>query len=588
MAETGEDQDSSKGGVTFEIPSLEEVQHWTGVMGQAQQMLMEQVAESIANVPVGAVMPSLTAPVFADPAKLADHQSELIKASLGLFGELIEGSPGAAAASDRRFKAEQWRMTPIFGIIADAYLMLCDAWLKGVDAIEGLEPRQREQMKFAVRAMTDAMSPSNFALTNPQVLERIFETRGESLLHGIEHMIADMSKGQITHVDAEAFELGRNIAATPGKVIHETPLYQLIQYTPTTDRVLETPLVIFPPWINRFYILDLNPRNSFIRWAVGQGLTVFVVSWKSADDSIADVTMDDYVVRGQIDAIDTVRKLLGVGHVHAIGYCVAGTALAMTLAYLAARGEADKVKSATFFTAQIDFTEAGDLNLFVGDDQIKLIDTLTAGSGVLDGRYMAVTFNLLRGRDLIWNYVVQNYLLGEEYPAFDLLYWNSDTTNLPGKWHRAYLEDLYRGNKLVEPGALSIDGEPIDLRRIETPAYVQAGREDHIAPLRSVWKLTEHLSGPIRFLLAGSGHIAGVINPPEANKYQYWTCDKPVDSLDAFEAAAKEIKGSWWPDWRAWIDSLGSKTVPAEGARLPGEGALPPIEDAPGRYVRMR
>lgn len=588
MAETGEDRGSSKGGMTFEIPSLEEVQHWTGVMGQAQQMLMEQVAETIANVPAGTAMSSVAAPVFADPVKLADQQSELIKASLGLFGELVEGNPGAAAASDRRFKAEQWRTTPIFGIIADAYLMMCDALLKGVDAIEGIEPRQREKIRFAVRSVTDAMSPSNFALTNPQVLERIFETRGESLLHGIEHMIADMAKGQLTHVDADAFELGRNIAATPGKVIHETPLYQLIQYTPTTEKVLETPLIIFPPWINRFYILDLNPRNSFIRWAIGQGLTVFVVSWKSADETIADVTMDDYVVRGQIDAIDTVRKLLCVDHVHAIGYCVAGTALSMTLAYLAARGEAEKVKSATFFTAQVDFTEAGDLNLFVDDEQINLIDALTTGSGVLDGRYMAITFNLLRGRDLIWNYVVQNYLLGEEYPAFDLLYWNSDTTNLPGKWHRSYLQDLYRDNKLVQPGALLIDGVPIDLRRIETPAYIQAGREDHIAPVRSVWKLTEHLSGPIRFLLAGSGHIAGVINPPEANKYQFWTCDKPVDSLQAFEAAAVETKGSWWPDWRGWIDGLGSKTVLAEGARLPGEGELKAIEDAPGRYVRTR
>jgi polyhydroxyalkanoate synthase len=587
MAETDEDRGLSKG-VTFEIPSLEEVQYWTGVMGQAQQMLMEQVAETIANVPAGSGLPAIPAPVFADPAKLADQQSELIKASLGLFGELIEGKPGVATATDRRFKAEQWRTTPIFGIIADAYLMLCDAWLKGVDAIEGLEPRQRERIRFAVRSVTDAMSPSNFALTNPQVLERIFETRGESLLHGIEHMIADMGKGQLTHVDADAFDLGRNIAATPGKVIHETPLYQLIQYTPTTDWVLETPLIIFPPWINRFYILDLNPRNSFIRWAVAQGLTVFVASWKSADESIADVTMDDYVVRGQIDAIETVRELLGVEQVHAIGYCVAGTALSMTLAYLAARDEAEKVKSATFFTAQVDFSEAGDLNLFVDDEQIKLIDALTAGSGVLDGRYMAVTFNLLRGRDLIWNYVVQNYLLGEEYPAFDLLYWNSDTTNLPGKWHRAYLQDLYRDNKLVEPGALSIDGVPIDLQRIETPAYIQAGREDHIAPLQSVWKLTEHFSGPTRFLLAGSGHIAGVINPPEANKYQFWTCDAPVDSLQAFEAAAKETKGSWWPDWRGWIDGLGNKTVPAEGARLPGEGELPAIEDAPGRYVRTR
>jgi polyhydroxyalkanoate synthase subunit PhaC len=382
--------------------------------------------------------------------------------------------------------------------------------------------------------------------------------------------------------------VGLNIAATPGKVIHETPLYQLIQYAPTTAQVIETPLVIFPPWINRFYILDLNPRNSFIRWAVEQGLTVFVVSWKSADESIADVAMDDYVVRGQVDAIDTVRELLGVEHVHTIGYCVAGTALAMTLAYLAARGEAGKVRSATFFTAQVDFTEAGDLTLLVDDEHIQLIDSLTAGSGVLDGRYMAATFNLLRGRDLIWNYVVQNYLLGEEYPAFDLLYWNGDTTNLPAKWHRAYLQDLYRDNKLVEPDALSIDGVPIDLRRIETPAYVQAGREDHIAPCRSVWKLTDHLAGPVRFVLAGSGHIAGVINPPQANKYQYWTCDAPAESLEAFEAAARETKGSWWPDWRIWIEDLGSETVPAVGARIPGEGTLPAIEDAPGRYVRTR
>ncbi|RYD96380.1 MAG: class I poly(R)-hydroxyalkanoic acid synthase [Sphingomonadales bacterium] len=588
MAEIGEEWGGPKEGPAFEMPSLAEVQHWTGVIGQAQQMLMEHVAETMANAPAELTMPNLPSPLFADPAKLADQQSELIKASLGLFGQLVEGQPGAEAARDRRFKAAQWRETPIFGIIADAYLLLCDAWVKGIDAIEGLDPRQREQFKFAVRTVADAMSPSNFALTNPLVLERIFETRGENLLHGLEHMLADIGKGQLTHSDPDAFELGVNIAATPGKVIHETPLYQLIQYSPTTDKVLEIPLLIFPPWINRFYILDLNPRNSFIRWAVGQGLTVFVVSWKSADESIADVTMDDYVVRGQIDAIDTVRGLLGVDHVHAIGYCVAGTALTMALAYLAEKGEAAKVATATFFTAQVDFAEAGDLNLFVDDEQIKLIDSLTQGSGVLDGRYMALTFNLLRGRELIWNYVVQNYLLGEEYPAFDLLYWNGDTTNLPAKWHHAYLQNLYRDNKLVEPGALSIDGVPIDLRRIETPAYIQAGREDHIAPCRSVWKLTEHLAGPIRFVLAGSGHIAGVVNPPEANKYQYWTCEKPAKSLEEFEAAARETKGSWWPDWRGWIEGFDAASVPAKRARVPGKGALPAIEDAPGRYVRTR
>ncbi|ATE67271.1 PHA/PHB synthase family protein [Rhizorhabdus dicambivorans] len=588
MAEIGEEWGANGQGGTTELPSLQDVQHWTGVIGQAQQMMLEHMAEAMAQAPADLALPPVPSPLFADPDKLADQQSDLIKASLGLFAELLEGKPGSEAASDRRFKAEQWRASPIFGVIADAYLLLCEAWLKGIDAIEGLEPRQREQLKFAVRALQDAMAPSNFALTNPLVLERIFETRGENLLRGLEHLLADLGKGQLTHVDREAFELGRNIAATPGKVIHETPLYQLIHYAPVTETVMETPLLIFPPWINRFYILDLNPKNSFIRWAVEQGLSVFVVSWKSADESMAEVTMDDYVVRGQVDAIDTVRDLLGVDRVHTIGYCVAGTALSMTLAWLAARGEAGKVASATFFTAQVDFSDAGDLNLFVDDEQLGLIDALTQASGVLDGRYMAATFNLLRGRDLIWNYVVQNYLLGEDYPAFDLLYWNGDTTNLPAKWHRAYLRDLYRDNKLVEPGALSVDGVPIDLRRIDTPAYVQAGREDHIAPCRSVWKLTEQLSGPVRFVLAGSGHIAGVVNPPSAGKYQYWTSDQPADSLEAFEAVAKETKGSWWPDWRAWVGAMTPATVPVKGARIPGKGKLQAIEDAPGRYVRTR
>jgi polyhydroxyalkanoate synthase len=584
MGEIGDDWGSSKGGETVDPPSLADIQHWTGVIGQAQQMLMEHIAQA----PEGLALPPVPSPLFADPEKLADQQSELIKASLGLFSELLEGNPGAEAARDRRFKAEQWRATPIFGIIADAYLLLCEAWLKGIDAIEGIEPRQREQLKFAVRSMQDAMAPSNFPLTNPMVLERIFETRGENLLRGLDHLLADLGKGQLTHVDAQAFELGRNIAATPGKVIHETPLYQLIHYAPVTDRVMETPLLIFPPWINRFYILDLNPKNSFIGWAVEQGFSVFVVSWKSADESMADVTMDDYVVRGQVDAIDVVRGLLGVEQVHTIGYCVAGTAMAMTLAWLAGRGEAGKVASATFFTAQVDFSEAGDLTLFVDDEQMGLIDTLTQSSGILDGRYMAATFNLLRGRDLIWNYVVQNYLLGEDYPAFDLLYWNGDTTNLPAKWHRAYLRDLYRDNKLAEPDAMSIDGAPIDLRRIETPSYVQAGRDDHIAPCSSVWKLTEQLSGPVRFVLAGSGHIAGVINPPSAGKYQYWTCDRPVDNLAAFQVAAQETSGSWWPDWFDWIRAQTPAEVPAKGARIPGKGSFKAIEDAPGRYVRTR
>jgi polyhydroxyalkanoate synthase len=300
-----------------------------------------------------------------------------------------------------------------------------------------------------------------------------------------------------------------------------------------------------------------------------------------------DLVWDDYIQDGLIDAIDTVRDLLGVSGVHTIGYCVAGTTLAATLALLEARGEADKVRSATYFTAQVDFSNAGDLSLFIGEEPMKLVEQLSS-SGYLDGRYMAATFNLLRGRDLIWNYVVNNYLLGQDYPPFDLLYWNGDTTNLPARWHREYITRLYRDNQLVVPGAITVAGTPIDLTTVKTPSYIQAGKEDHIAPLVSVWKITEHLAGPVRFLLAGSGHIAGVINPPSAGKYQYWTCDTPQPTLQDFIANAKETPGSWWPDWIEWLREIDEKTVPVKGARRPGRGALKAIEDAPGRYVKTR
>jgi polyhydroxyalkanoate synthase len=313
-----------------------------------------------------------------------------------------------------------------------------------------------------------------------------------------------------------------------------------------------------------------------------------MVSWKSADESVANATLDDYVLRGQVDAIDTVRELLGVDAVHTIGYCVAGTTLAATLAYLQAKDEAAKVKSSTFFTAQVDFREAGDLKLFLGDETMSLLQQLTAEKGYLDGRYMAATFNLLRGRDLIWNYVVNNYLLGEEPPPFDLLHWNSDTTNLPGGWHRDYLEDLYKGNKLAEKGGISVAGTAVDIDEVKTPTYVQAGREDHIAPPQSVWKIMGHFSGPKRFVLAGSGHIAGVVNPPAAQKYQYWINDDPASTLDQFVEGATEHKGSWWPDWLEWLKQQDPETVKAAGARIPGKGELKAIEDAPGSYVKSR
>ena len=571
------------------LPDLARMQHWTWLIGRMQQMLLEFSLKGMAAAPAAEMpLPSLPPLPLPDPAALAGAQESFWADSIALWRRFIDPASAAdAKPADRRFAAPEWRDHPLFAMIRQSYELVADHMLKGVDTLDGIDPNQREQTRFATRAFVDAMSPTNFATTNPQVIARTLETGGENLLKGLEHMLADLERGQLSHVDQGRFELGRDIATTPGQVVHETPLYQLIQYDPATPRVRAIPLVIFPPWINRFYILDLNPAKSFVRWAVEQGLTVFVVSWKSADSSMANVVLDDYV-NAQIDAIDTVRAGLGVEAAHAIGYCVAGTTLATTLALLEARGEAGKVASATFFTAQVDFAQAGDLKLFVDDTQLDMIRQLSAEKGYTDGRYMALTFNLLRGRDLIWNYVVNNYLLGEDYPAFDLLHWNGDTTNLPAAWHLAYLTDLYRDNKLVKPGAITVDGVPIDIDRVKTPAYVQAGREDHIAPPESVWKITEHFAGPVRFVLAGSGHIAGVVNPPAAGKYQYWTNERNARGFEAFLRGAKETKGSWWPDWLAWLLPLSGDEVPARGARIPGKGKLKAIEPAPGRYVRMR
>jgi polyhydroxyalkanoate synthase len=578
-------------------PTLEDWQHWTWVIGRAQQMLMEAWADSLKGSQPWATsapawgafppaFPGLGGQPATDPASMMAAGAQAWAKGLEAWGQAFGLGAQASEKKDRRFAAPEWRENPLFDQIRQTYLALSDKLLGTVDQIEGLDDESRAKMHFATQNFVDAMSPSNFALTNPQVLKKTIETRGENLLKGLANMLKDIAAGQLTQTKPGAFEVGRNLATTPGNVIKETPLYQLIQYTPTTDTVLETPVVVFPPWINRFYILDLNPEKSFVKWCVENGISLFMVSWKSADESIADATLDDYVLRGQVDAIDTVRDLLGIEAAHAIGYCVAGTTLAATLGYLHAKKQEKKVASATFLTAQVDFTLAGDLKLFTGPETTALLDKLTAEKGYLDGRYMAATFNLLRGRDLIWSYVVNNYLLGEEPAPFDLLHWNSDTTNLPAKWHRAYLDDFYAANKLVKAGEIKVDGTPIDIDRVKTPAYIQAGREDHISPPESVWKIMDHFAGPKRFLLAGSGHIAGVVNPPAANKYCYWTNDSPCGSLKDFIAGATEHKGSWWPDWLEWLKAQSSKTVKAEGARIPGKGKLKAIEDAPGRYVR--
>ena len=528
--------------------------------------------------------------LFGQSAVATTDPLKAYRAALDAWGAVLEPLAKAGRdkvdTSDRRFTATQWEH-PVFDLVRQSYQVMSEYMLTAADQLVGLADHDKAKMDFALRSIIEAMSPANSPFTNPVALERAMETNGASLISGMQNLIQDMQRGQITHTDPTAFKLGENIAATKGKVVHQTPLYQLIQYDPTTEDVLETPLIIFPPWINRFYILDLTAEKSFIKYCVDQGMTVFVVSWKSADSTMKDIVWDDYIA-AQIDAIDTVCSGLDVPDVHAIGYCVAGTTLAATLSILAATDAADKVRSATFFTAQVDFSTGGELLHFIDDQQIAMMEALSAPQGYMDGRFLALTFNMLRGKDLIWSTVVKNYLLGEDYPAFDLLHWNGDVTNLPAKWHRNYVIDLYRDNRLVKPDDLSALGTPIDLRRVKTATYIQAGREDHIAPAESVWKLQDHFTGPMKFVLAGSGHIAGVVNPPAQMKYQYWTNNAAAPSLDAFIEGATETKGSWWPDWIAWLTDKGNTRVPATGGRQPGQGTLKALESAPGSYVKAR
>ena len=558
----------------------ETASHTAGTLPPAMTQMMEEWARQIPLV-----KPETQERLVADSLALWEGVLAQWGVGPGAGAPEASGTP-ALPKHDRRFADAAWRETPFFTLVHQTYLILAEQITAMSEGVEGLDPARKAQLQFMTRTLVDALSPDHFPMTNPLVIEKAMETQGQSLVKGMEHLLADVQAGKLSHTDTSQFELGRNIACTPGKVVHRTPMFELIQYTPTTQTVGAVPLLIFPPWINRFYILDLNPKKSFVQWALDQGISVFLVSWKSADASLADVEWDDYIA-AQIEAIDVVRARLKVPAVHTIGYCVAGTTLAATLAILARRGEAAKVASATFFTAQVDFERAGDLKNFIDDQQMAMLAAL-AQDGVVDGRYLAATFNLLRPNDLIWSYVLRNYLLGEDYPAFDLLYWNGDTTNLPAKWHQSYLRNLYRDNLLVVPDAMSACGTPIDLTQITTPCYIQAGREDHIAPPESVWRLTRHLTkAPFTFLLAGSGHIAGVVNPPAAKKYQFWTCEGTPASLADFVAGAQETPGSWWPHWAQWLRDVAPETVPAKGKRVPGGRGDKVLGDAPGDYVRM-
>lgn len=576
-----------------EADVAQQLRRFTSLMGRAQQAMLEfwtkQGSAPPPTLPTSAtsMVTSWTqaaVAIFTDPERLATLQGEYWRQALGLWASFTGDAPRSPIADqadkDKRFRDAAWRDQPVFDFIRQAYLLTSRFILDAAGEAQGLAPDERQRALFYTRQFVDAMSPSNFAALNPEVLKAAADTDGEALLRGLEHMLADLEAGKLTMVNTDAFEVGRNIAATPGKVIYENRLFQLIQYAPTTPQVHALPLLIFPPWINKFYILDLTPEKSFIRWAVGQGLTVFVVSWRNPGREFAGATIDTYVCEGMLDAIQRVLAATGAPSTHTIGYCVAGTTLAATLALLQARGQAALVESATFFTAQVDFTDAGELKVFIDDAQLTAIADLSRETGYLDSQYMATTFNLLRSNDLIWNYVVNNYMLGKDYMAFDLLFWNADATNVPAAWHASYLKDFYRDNRLAQPGGIVVDGVPIDLSTVRTPSYVQAGKEDHIAPATSVYRITNHFTGPLRFILAGSGHIAGVVNPPGSGKYNYWSADGALPAtLDAFVTGATETKGSWWPDWWAWLLPRAGELVPA---RDPGPG----IEDAPGRYVR--
>jgi polyhydroxyalkanoate synthase subunit PhaC len=528
----------------------------------------------------GAVMEK----VIADPDRLArlqrawfDEGMELMQSFMGAVG----GTHDLPRIKDKRFAADEWSQNTIFAFLKHSYLLASKYVYELVHGADEVDPRLKAKALFYTKQFLDAASPSNFLLTNPQALAATMQSGGANLVKGMENLLSDLEAGRISMTDYGAFTVGENVATTPGRVVFENKLFQLIQYAPTTAKVYETPILFFPPWINKFYILDLTPEKSMVKWLTDQGFTVLMVSWINPDSSLRDMSFEDYMMDGQITAISAAQKATGAPSFHVVGYCVSGTLLACTLSYLTQSKTVDVIKSATFFTAQVDFEDSGDLRVFVDDEQLKLIDDISKESGLLDASYMSTTFNLLRSNDLVWSYVVSNYLLGKDPFPFDLLYWNADSTRMPRAMHLYYLDTMYNQNKLIEPGAVTLGNVPIDLSKIKVPMYVQAGKEDHIAPAASAYKLTRHLKGPARYLLAGSGHIAGVVNPPSMHKYQYWTNDGKHDGLESFIKGATEHAGSWWPDWVSWLAPQSGKKI---AARVPDAG----IEAAPGRYVQAK
>jgi polyhydroxyalkanoate synthase len=584
--------------------SRQMAQNWTEIAEKSQRLVSDFLQRQggggdgigMANpLAIGAAFFEMTARMMSDPAKLVEAQVSLWNDYLRLWQHTTQRFMGGPAAEpiaeplpeDRRFRDQAWSDHALFDYIKQSYLLTA-RWLQGtVGKVEGLDERTARKVDFYTRQFVDALAPSNFVMTNPEVLRATIESRGENLVNGLRNLLDDMERGkgrlQISMTDMAAFKIGENVAATPGKVVYQNDLIQLIQYTPTTDKVKKRPLLIIPPWINKFYILDLRPRNSFIRWAVGQGHTVFVISWVNPDERLAAKSFEDYMREGPLAALDAMEQATGERTANVIGYCLGGTLLAATLAYMTAKRDT-RVKSATYLVTMVDFKEAGELSVFIDEEQLHALEQRMEKKGYLEARDMHTTFNMLRANDLIWSFVVNNYLLGKQPFPFDLLYWNADSTRMPAAMHSFYLRKMYQQNLLAQPGGITLGGVPLDLRKIKTPSFLLSTREDHIAPWRSTYAATQIYGGPVKFTLSASGHIAGVVSPP-GSKYGHWQNETNPPTADEWLASATEIADSWWPAWEKWVSQYAGAEVPA---RQPGDGKLSPIEDAPGSYVKVR
>jgi polyhydroxyalkanoate synthase len=542
---------------------------------------------------VGHAFQDFTAKILADPLTLAKAQIDLWNEQMLLWQRTTQRLFGIADADenpayDRRFRAAAWSENAIFDYIKQSYLITADSILSTVRGVKGLDNKTAHKIDFYTRQFVDAIAPSNFIASNPEVLQATIDSGGENLLNGLEHLLQDLERGKgrlsIAMTDMKAFRPGENIATTPGKVIYQNELMQLIQYNASTKEVRRTPLLIVPPWINKFYVLDLRPENSFIRWAVAQGHTVYVVSWINPDERLSRKSFADYMVQGPLAALDAMEAATGEHSANIIGYCLGGTLVASTLAYLAAKHEKTRVKSATYLVTLVDFTDAGDMAVFIDEEQLAALEARMQARGYLEAHDMANSFNMLRANDLIWSFVVNNYLLGKEPVPFDLLYWNADATRMPAAMHSFYLRNMYHENRLSKPGGITLSGVPIDLRQITTPTFILSTREDHIAPWRSTYAATQIYGGPVKFVLAASGHIAGIVSPP-GSKYGHWQNAALPKEPEEWLRGATAVQGSWWPVWDEWVSDFSGGHVKA---RKPGGRKLKPLEDAPGSYVRVR